>query len=252
MRPPVIAKDYDGLCREAVRRIEPLARDALRSRDRFTMAISGGSTPEGVYLRMADSSFGAKLPWEKIHIFWADERWVSPGDPQSNYHLVARSLLSKVPLPARNIHRIPLAGDLESAAHAYEKEMVSFFKAPEGEVPIFDLILLGLGTDGHTASLFPGHPALFETERLALPVTGEEIGLPRITLTLPVINQARCVIFLVSGRGKAVIVKKIFEEEKTDLPACRIKLKQGKLYWLLDAPAAPGILSPSEWAGESI
>jgi 6-phosphogluconolactonase len=211
--------------------------DAARSRGRFSVALSGGSTPAGVYRLLAEEPFADRIPWSDVHIFWGDERCVPPNDPGSNYRLAQEALLSRVPIPADNIHRIRGEVDPSTAARVYDAALQDFFCGPRSR---FDLVLLGLGTDGHTASLFPGSSALEETEQLAEAVVGAYEGRPaqRVTLTLPAINSAREALFLVSGAAKAGIVRAVLEGSEPDLPARRVRLTAGRLTWLLDADAA--------------
>jgi 6-phosphogluconolactonase len=176
-----------------------------------------------------------------VHLFWGDERCVPPGDPGSNYLLANDALISRVPIPPGNVHRVQ--GELEPAraARAYEQEIQDFFCAPHGGLHTrFDLILLGLGEDGHTASLFPDSPVLAETERLAAVASAVYQDRPaqRVTLTLPAINSARQILFLVTGSAKAAVVQSIVEGSSEALPAQRIQPAAGGLTWLLDAEAA--------------
>lgn len=212
------------------------AQSAIKTRNHFSVALSGGSTPRELYARLATAKFSTRINWEAVHFFWGDERCVPPDHADSNYRMMRDAL--RVPIPEENIHRI--YGELapESAAEKYENELRSFFKA----TPRFDLILLGLGDDGHTASLFPDSPALKESTRWALPVeqaTPPPPFVPRVTLTLPVINNAQEIIFLVTGSGKAARVAEILGSAPppTELPACAIHPTNGNLSWLLDTSA---------------
>ena len=233
----VIAPDPQALASEAAQRIARLARDAAGSRGRFSLALSGGSTPGVLYRLLAEEPYRSQVPWAQTHLFWADERCVPPGDPGSNYRLAYEALIARVSIPAENVHRI--RGELapEAAARAYDRELRRFFGGPN---PRFDLVLLGLGGDGHTASLFPGSEALEETERLAAATTAFYDNRPagRVTLTLPALNGARQVLFLVSGPEKANIVRAVLVDGEVRLPAQRIHPVAGQLAWLLDAAAA--------------
>ncbi len=233
----VIFPDPPALAREAARRFTDLAREAAESRGRFSVALSGGSTPGALYRLLAVEPDRGQIPWAQVHLFWGDERCVPPDDPGSNYRLAGDTLLDHVPIPAGNVHRV--RGELEpgAAARAYERGLNDYFCGPRTR---FDLILLGVGGDGHTASLFPGSGALQESERLALAVEAHYEGRPasRVTLTLPAINTARHIWFLVTGSAKADIVQAVLEGEDGGLPAQRICPTAGVLTWLLDAGAA--------------
>lgn len=233
----VILPDPGALAHEAARRFVALAREAAESRGRFSAALSGGSTPGGLYRLLAEEPYRSQVPWEAVHLFWGDERCVPPDDPGSNYRLAEEILISQVPIPPENVHRV--RGELEpsSAARDYEHEIQDFFCGPHAR---FDLILLGLGEDGHTASLFPGSPALAETERLVVAATAVYQDRPaqRVTLTLPVLKSARQVLFLVAGSAKAGVVQAVLEGTDERLPAWQVQPGAGDLTWLLDAQAA--------------
>ncbi len=194
----VIVPDPKALAHEAAERFAHLAREAAESRGRFGVALSGGSTPQALYRLLALEPYYSQVPWAQVHLFWADERSVPPDHPSSNYRLAYEALIAEVRIPTDNVHRI--RGELapDAAARAYDRDLLRFFG---GLQPRFDLVLLGLGSDGHTASLFPSSAALEETKRLAVATTAFYGNRPaeRVTLTLPVLNAARQVLFLVSG-----------------------------------------------------
>lgn len=233
----VVMPDPEALAREAVQRFNKLALEAVESRGRFSVALSGGSTPEALYRLLAEEPYRGQIPWEQVHLFWGDERCVSPDDPGSNFRLANRAFIAHVPIPPENIHRV--RGELEPqvAARAYERELHDFFCGPR---PRFDLVLLGLGGDGHTASLFPGSSTLDETERLAVAVEAHYQDRPtqRVTLTLPAINTARHILFLVTGSAKAEIVHAVLDGPPARFPAQRILPLAGQLTWLMDEEAA--------------
>ncbi len=233
----VIVPDPRALACEAAQRVSGLARQAAGSRGRFSLALSGGSTPGALYRLLAEEPYRSHIPWSQVHLFWADERCVPPGDPGSNYRLACEALIAHVPLPVGNVHRVRGELDPEAAARACDRELRRFFGGPR---PRFDLVLLGLGSDGHTASLFPGSEALEETARLAVATTTVYDNRPagRITLTLPALNAARQVLFLVSGPEKAEIVRTVLADAEGQLPARRVRPVAGQLAWLLDAAAA--------------
>jgi len=205
------------------------------------MALSGGSTPQRLYQLLATTSYRDRLSWEQVHFFWGDERCVSPEHALSNFRLVQDELITPLGLPQGNVHRIK--GELESpenAAAEYEEELTDFFKLQAGEVPRFDLILLGMGADGHTASLFSSDSSWQEQEHLVVATQSAHVGIRRITLTLPPINQARHIFFLISGVDKAEAVLQVLEGsgEGASLPASLIEPDDGELRYYLDQPAA--------------
>ena len=216
------------------------AADAVEQRGRFTIALSGGSTPKSLFNLLATNA-RTVLPWDRMFFFWGDERHVPPTDPDSNYRMAEEAMLSKIPVAAGNVFRIPAENpDAAAAADAYEQTLRKFFQLGPGEVPIFDLILLGMGPDGHTASQFPGSAGLQEKTRLVIANWVDKLKTSRLTLTLPVLNAARCVAFLVSGTDKAAVLKTVLEEDAPaeQYPSKLIRPNNGKLIWLLDRAAA--------------
>lgn len=206
---------------------------AIASRNQATIALSGGSTPKPLYEKLAEQN----LPWEKIHVFWGDERYVPPDHPDSNYRMARLAWLDKVPFPSENIHPMPTdESDPAIAAQKHAAELQEFFQTSPGAFPILDVVLLGIGDDAHTASLFPHTAALQVCDRLI--TVGNKDGNPRITFTIPLINQARSVIFMVSGANKKPALSQIFAEsaDETTYPA-RLIQPQGELWWLLDQAA---------------
>lgn len=216
------------------------ANEAVAQRARFTIVLSGGSTPKSLYNLLATNARTA-LPWDRMFFFWGDERHVPPTDPDSNYRMADETLLSKIPVPAGNVFRIKAENpDAAAVAEAYEQTILKFFQLKSGEVPNFDLILLGMGPDGHTASLFPGTTALQEKSHLVVANWVEKMKTHRITLTLPVLNAARCVTFLVSGTDKASVLRAVLEEDvpAEQYPSKLVRPAAGKLIWLMDRAAA--------------
>lgn len=224
--------------------VQDLARAAaelfiksVTQKESFTVALSGGSTPKALYELLASPNepFREQIPWSKIHFFWSDERHVPPDHPDSNYHMADNVMLSRVPVTQNNIHRVHAENpDAAQAAQHYEEEI----RAVTGEhLPRLDLILLGLGADGHTASIFPDSEVLHETERLVTAPWVEKLNTHRITMTLPLLNNAASVVFLVSGSEKAEIVKEVLEGPKR-YPAQAVSPTNGELLWLLDKDAA--------------
>jgi 6-phosphogluconolactonase len=230
-----------ALAEEAAQRVLSIAAEAIGSRGRFTMALAGGTTPRGLYLRLAAEPFRARVDWARTWIFQGDERCVPPSDPESNYLMAYESLLSRVPVPPGQLFRIHgEEKDSALAAAQYESELRTTF-AP---APVrFDLILLGMGVDGHVASLFPGSPALGENDRLvtAVEVRAATVAL-RITMTLAVLNAARHVLFLVAGPEKVRSLTDALRNPASTLPAARVRPTDGTLHWLVDRAAATSLL----------
>jgi 6-phosphogluconolactonase len=232
---------FDGaseLMRAAADEIALAARRAVDERDRFTWALAGGSTPRTVYELLASDFYRERMPWSAIHFFWGDERHVPPDHPDSNFRMAREAMLDRVPVPAENVHRIPAEEpDAQRAAAAYESTLRSFFVLSSGDWPRFDLILLGLGKDGHTASLFPGGGAVRERERLVVAPWVEAQKTFRITLTAPVLNHARRAMFLVSGEEKAEALHAVLEgaREPERYPA---QIVEGNRLWMVDRAAA--------------
>jgi 6-phosphogluconolactonase len=212
------------------------AQAAINDHGWFAVALSGGSTPQQLYELLASESISERISWQQVRIFWGDERCVPPDDSQSNQRMARVALLDKVPLPAENIFPILVEDSPEKAASNYEMQLRSQF---DGELPRFDLILLGLGPDGHTASLFPGTAAVTEQHHWTSPATPQGQTLARVTLTLPVINAAANIIFLVTGETKAAMVHQIIDKPQTQppLPAQLVKPTTGTVTWLLDKAA---------------
>jgi 6-phosphogluconolactonase len=207
----------------------------------FTIALSGGSTPKRLYELMADpqADYREKLPWDHMHFFWSDERPVGPAHPDSNFRMANEAMLSRVDVPEANVHRIQGERSItQDAANIYESELKNCFRLAIDEVPRLDLVLLGIGADGHTASIFPGSEVLQETRKLVAAPWVEKLHTYRITMTLPVLNNAANVMFLVSGEDKAVMVNEVLNGEPNKFPAQLINPGSGSLTWLLDEAAA--------------
>lgn len=239
----IICRDNDELSRKAAEQFVALARQASAARGRFSVALSGGSTPKALYSLLATGEFGERLAWRQIHFFWGDERCVPPDHAESNFRMVEESLLSKIPVSSKNVHRMNGAIEPAVTAATYEAELRQFFSSSQEKLPRFDLILLGLGEDGHTASLFPDSSALSETERWVATTYVQKLEAHRLTLTLPVINNAAQITFLIAGQSKAAVVKKILASQDTNAPAARIKPADGKLSWFITRDAASDLAS---------
>jgi 6-phosphogluconolactonase len=212
--------------------------EAIASRGACSIALSGGSTPRALYRLLASDPWRKRFDWSRIELFQVDERAVPIDHPDSNFGMIERELLRSVQIPQNNVHRMRTELGAQAAAEEYESQLRRSFVATG--VPQFDVLLLGMGEDGHTASLFPGTEALHETSRLVLGYMVVKLNAPRITLTFPVINQARKVLFLVSGESKSAILHEVFEGESPELryPAATVEPASGLLYWHLDSEAA--------------
>lgn len=238
----MVVADQAALAQEAAKRVVAIAEEAMARCGRFTVALAGGSTPKGLYSLLAAEPYCTRLPWRETHLFWGDERAVPPEHPDSNFGMARATLLSRVPIPANQVHRMQAErADLDAAACEYEAEIVRTFAAhPPDEPPAFDLILLGLGTDGHTASLFPYTRALRETRRWVAPNYISKLKANRLTLTTPILNRAATVLFLVSGADKSSVLQAVLEgsPDPERLPAQLIRPVAGRLVWLIDQAAA--------------
>ena len=237
MRPnQTVAKDGEALARQAA---EFLIDTLNAGSGRLGVCLSGGSTPKRLYELLATPPFRDRLPWDRVDWFWGDERFVPPDDPQSNYGMTRRAMLTAVPAPANQVHPVPTTGlTPEEGAAQYAKTLQSFYGAAtlDPKKPLFEVTFLGLGEDGHTASLFPGVAALGERERWTAAIIGAKPE-PRISLTLPALDSSRHVVFLVAGAAKRPVLDRLDSGE--DLPSGRVK-PTGTLHWMLDESAASG------------
>lgn len=244
-RPNVeVSSDSEDLAHHAADLFIWSAREAIQARDRFYTALSGGHTPRRAFEVLAASPTARGLAWEKIHVFWVDERYVPPDSQESNYRLAAEALLKKVPIPPDNVHRIPTEHeDIRTAAHAYEETIRDVLGAKGNEMPQFDLIVLGMGADGHTGSLLPGSYAPFDADDLACAVYMRGETLNRITLTHPVMQAARHLAVLVSGAEKAETLKEVLggEPDEVRYPIHLLWPVLDKILWLVDRAAAQGL-----------
>ncbi len=203
---------------------------AVAARGRSVVALAGGSTPRKMHVLLGHAPFSSTIPWNKVHLFWGDERCVPVESPWSNFGRAREDLLDHIDIPLKNLHPMPGTLPPEEGASRYEKEV------PE----VFDLVFLGLGSDGHTASLFPGRQstAVRETDRKVIPVQGGEPFVARLSMTFAVLNRARNVVFLVSGKKKAGVVKSVLEDRDKHLPAVQVRPVSGTIVWILDRDAA--------------
>jgi len=234
----IVCPDIDDLGRRAAEEFTLLANRSVAVGGRFSVALSGGATPKALYVRLSSDEFREQIPWRRVHFFFGDERCVPPDHPDSNYRMAREAMLDRVPVPAENVHRIRAEEpDAQRTAVEYESELRTFFALAPGAWPRFDLILLGLGKDGHTASLFPGGEAVRERERLVVAPWVEAQKTFRITLTPPVLNNAARVMFLVSGEDKAEALHSVIEGEREPerYPA---QIVEADRLWMVDRPAA--------------
>jgi 6-phosphogluconolactonase len=235
----------DAVVADAARRFVTAAAQAVGETGRFVVALAGGSTPKRLYELLSTPAYAARVDWAHTHVFFGDERCVPPDDPASNYRMARLALLERVPLPAANVHRMRGEDDPPRAADAYEHELRTAFATPYGPPGVrsdgrFHLVLLGMGDNGHTASLFPGLTAVRERERWVMAEYVAEVGSWRITLTPPVLNAAAQILFLVLGAEKAPMLKRVLRGpvRPDELPAQAIAPRDGTLTWLVDAAAA--------------
>lgn len=246
-----VYKDAQELALKAARHFARLADQYVIGCGHFTVALSGGSTPRAMFSLLAEAPFLETVPWSTIYFFWGDERCVSPDDAESNFHMARETLLSKVPVPEENIFRIPAENpNPVRAAEEYSDTLMRFFlagpgapraaTAPLSNMPRFDLVLLGMGPDGHTASLFPGTSALNVNDRIAVANYVEKLNAHRITLTAATINNARNVTFVAAGEDKADALKAVLEGpyRPETYPSQLIRPRNGTLLWLVDERAA--------------
>ncbi len=232
----LIFDQKDQILKFLIEKWEDISKNSIEIRGYFAAGLSGGKTPIGFYQKLAE--WDSRSSWKRTHIFLVDERFVSFDDQDSNYRMLRETLLGKIIVPQANIHPIPTGkAVLEASAKEYEADLIKFFKVSRGQYPAFDLILLGIGEDGHTASLFPGSRALSERKRLAAAVVVDEKKHDRITLTLPVINHAEHVIFFVTGENKAPVLKKIIAGGDPSLPASMVRPGSGNLLFVIDREA---------------
>jgi 6-phosphogluconolactonase len=229
--------DYAALSDAAAGIFVQQARQAAQIKGWFSVALAGGHTPHRTYQLLAQPRHRDRIPWGQIHIFWGDERCVPPDDPRSNARMARQALLAHVPIPPSQIYPIPCSRSPQVAAEQYEGVLQAFFG---DQPPRFDLVFLGLGENGHTASLFPGTPVLEERGHWVASVHVAEQDMDRVTLTAPLINQAAVVVFLVSGANKAAVLREVLEgpSDPNRLPAQLIRPADGELHWLLDREAA--------------
>lgn len=233
----LVFSDANALIEAGAEKFFQIALESIKRYGRFSVALSGGNTPRPLFAALGSAEFYSRLAWENVHLFWGDERHVPPEHPDSNYRMIKDVLLSRIAIPQENIHRVPAELDIHAAAEQYEERLRSFF---EGEMPRFDLVLLGMGEDGHTASLFPQSSGLDEEERWFIANYAPARKSWRLTLTKTAINAARHIMVLVSGASKAQILADVlYGEKEPDLkPIQSISPENGEMIWMVDCEAA--------------
>ncbi len=235
----IVCSNRDDLIRSAAQHFVEVVNSSISTRGLFRAALSGGATPPALYRLLASDECRSQIDWARVHLFWGDERCVPPDDEESNYRMACETLISTVKMPEENIHRIK--GERgEMAASEYEEEIIETFGLQVGSFPVFDLMLLGLGEDGHTASLFPGTDAVREGQRIVTSVSPATVETTRITLTPPVINSSLQTIFIAAGGGKAVALREVIEGEyrPDSFPAQITRRSRGRVTWIVDREAA--------------
>ncbi len=244
----VVAQDQSVFSKKAAQIVAETASEAIAARGKFVLALCGGRAPQPVLSLLAENYYRDRIDWKNVVVCWGDERCVPPDNSESNYKLALDCLLSKVPVPVANIHRI--SGEMlsaQDAAKAYEQDLKMLFRF-ERPFPKFDLVMLGVGEDGHTASLFPGSSALDETEKWVVGHRVEKLGMNRITLTYPVINNARKILVLCPGENKATVARDVFWDEapKSRYPVQRVTPVAGEIIWLLDRGSASKLVASAQ------
>ena len=241
MREIITAKDPGELNEIAAKKFVSIGQRAITETSKFTVALAGGSTPKSLYNLLASENYRSRIDWQKVFFFFGDERNVLPDSDESNFRMANENLLLPLQIPDENIFRWHTElQNTENIAEEYEKTIKGFFNLSENEIPRFDLILLGMGDDGHTASLFPFTEALYETEKITFANYVKKLRTTRLTLTFPAINNAANVVFLISGGNKAETLREVlegdFQPEK--YPSQSVNPANGNVYWLVDANAA--------------
>ena len=250
MSAPVVRRfaDAEAVSRAAAEEFVRRAAEAVQARGRFTVALSGGSTPRRLYQLLASEPYRGQVDWGRVEVFWGDERSVPPDDKESNYRMAREAMLAALALPAGHVHRMEgERTDRDTAAREYQDEIARAFGAdPNGEPPAFDLVLLGMGPDGHTASLFPHTAALGETKRWVVVNHVPQHHTDRMTLTYPVLNRAREVLFLVAGPDKAEPLAEVLQgpPDPQRLPSQRVRPADGQLLFFVDRAAAARLTLP--------
>ena len=234
----IITADAEQLAAKGAEIIRETAKEAVARQGYFAVALSGGSTPRAMHRLLARSPCLIDIPWQQTHVFMVDERMVDFEHPDSNFGMAQKDFLDQIPLPQKQIHPMPAMARPEAAAVLYQTELETFFRASGLTEPVFDLIILGIGQDGHIASLFPGQPIIEDPNRWVLSVKGGQPDVGRLTLNYHVLNSTKHILFIASGNRKAAIVQALLAGRQFNLPAEKIRPLNGKVTWLLDQEAA--------------
>lgn len=234
----IIKDDPTLLAKQAAEIFVVGARGSIGKKRPWTVAISGGSSPRKMHKMLATKPYIQNIPWQKCHIFWVDERCVHQDSPESNYGTAKKDFIDEVSIPQTNVHGITCKPSPRVSAKEYQKTLKDFFSFENVPIPRFDLIFLGMGIDGHIASLFPGQKSLYEKKKLVVAVKGGNPNTNRITMTLPLLNQARHIVFIITGKEKSRIVQKVLKDSKIPLPAQKVRPPNGQVTWLMDRGAA--------------
>lgn len=241
----VVFPNLDELSRTAARKFIALAQTQINANNRFTVALAGGSTPKVLYKLLADQNepFRSQIDWQKVHFFWSDERCVAPDSDESNFRMASENLLEPLRIPPSNFHRFKGELEPQTAAIEYEKVLREFFGKTNGVLPQFDLILLGMGADGHTASLFPGSEIISDTKKLVAAPFVEKFDTFRLTFAPTLINNAANVIFQVAGADKSAALREVLEGENNPkkFPSQIIRQSQGEVFWFVDEAAGTNL-----------
>jgi 6-phosphogluconolactonase len=239
-----VCKDADELGLQAARAFVDIVAETVGRTGQCTVALSGGQTPHLMYEHLLESDFGKRAPWDKVHFFIGDERCVAAEDPENNFGNAREQFLNRLNIPASHLHpTYNQEKDPAASAAAYEKTIKQFFGLKDGEFPRFDLVHLGMGPDGHCASLFPGTKALTESKRIVVENFVEKLSSWRITFTIPTINHAANVMFMIQGEDKSEVLAEVLESDVVAYPAQHIVPEQGKLQWFIDRAAARDMCS---------
>ncbi len=234
----IITADAGQLAVKGAEIVRKTAKEAVSRQGNFAVAISGGSTPRAMHRLLAQEPYLIDIPWQKTHVFMVDERVVAFEHHYSNFGAAQKDFLDKVPISKKQIHPMPVMARPEAGAALYQTELENFFQTFRKYNPVLDLIILGVGKDGHVASLFPGQSIIEDADCWVLSVKGGQPDVLRLTLNYPVLNSAKHILFLVSGIEKSQIIKNLFADRETELPAGKIRPKNGNVTWLLDQESA--------------
>jgi 6-phosphogluconolactonase len=247
-----IANDLEQLAVLGADRFKMEVLDTVRHSNECNVAISGGTAPRPMNRLLAQTPYRHEIPWIQTHLYWVDERLLPPTDPDSNYGNAKMDFLDHIDIPTENVHPMSSENNPATAVETYQQRLRRFSNPARAPYPVFDLIFLGIGTDGHTASIFPEDATALKTDRWVCSVKGGDPNVDRLTLTLPLINQAKCIIILACGQRKSEIIRTIFRDKQAKLPIQKVAPLQGRLIWLLDQDAAARLPENIKMAAERV